>query len=424
MKKILSVIKREYIQIVRTKGFVIGTILGPIVMAGFIVVPILVQFVSVDKQEKIGIVDLSRVVYRELDEKLDQKLKDGNRRYLLEEFTSRENVEELLAELNGKVLSKELTAYIFIPENIAEGGVAEYVSEHVSDFDKQGNIGQALSSIIIAKRLRGEGLDPEKIGQYMRPVRLETKKVTTRGVERDTGGTFMISFVLVIILYTTVLFYGQIILRGVIEEKSSRVVEIVLSSLRPFQLMAGKILGIAAVGFTQYAIWALFGIAATRYSGNVVSRFFPAAANIAIPTIPAYIFIYFIIFFVLGYFLYGTMYAGIGSMVNNEKEAQQLVMPLTMFLIVPIMLMMFVIRSPDSSVSVILSLIPFFAPILMLLRISVLLPPFPQIAASIVLLILTTVLMIWISAKIYRVGILMYGKRPNLFEIIKWMRQG
>jgi ABC-2 type transport system permease protein len=424
MKKILSVIKREYIQIVRTKGFVIGTILGPIVMAGFIVVPILVQFVSVDKQEKIGIVDLSRVVYRELDEKLDQKLKDGNRRYLLEEFTSRENVEELLAELNGKVLSKELTAYIFIPENIAEGGVAEYVSEHVSDFDKQGNIGQALSSIIIAKRLRGEGLDPEKIGQYMRPVRLETKKVTTRGVERDTGGTFMISFVLVIILYTTVLFYGQIILRGVIEEKSSRVVEIVLSSLRPFQLMAGKILGIAAVGFTQYAIWALFGIAATRYSGNVVSRFFPAAANIAIPTIPAYIFIYFIIFFVLGYFLYGTMYAGIGSMVNNEKEAQQLVMPVTMFLIVPIMLMMFVIRSPDSSVSVILSLIPFFAPILMLLRISVLLPPFPQIAASIVLLILTTVLMIWISAKIYRVGILMYGKRPNLFEIIKWMRQG
>jgi ABC-2 type transport system permease protein len=116
------------------------------------------------------------------------------------------------------------------------------------------------------------------------------------------------------------------------------------------------------------------------------------------------------------------MYAGIGSLVNNEKEAQYLVMPVTMFLVVPIMLMMFVIKSPDSSVSVILSLIPFFAPILMLLRISVLLPPFSQIAASIVLLILTTILMIWISAKIYRVGILMYGKRPGFAEIIKWMR--
>ena len=424
MRKILSVIKREYIQIVRTKGFIIGTILGPVLMAAFIVVPILVQFVSVDKQEKIGVVDLSREVFMELDKKLDHELKDGNRRYILQEFKIKEDLDQLLEELNKKVLDKELTAYIYIPDNISEGGVAEYVSEHVSDFDKQGNIGQVLSSIIIEKRLRGEGLDPEKIGRYMRPVRLDTKKVTTRGVERDTGGTFMISFVLVFILYMTVIFYGQIILRGVIEEKSSRVVEIVLSSLRPFQLMAGKILGIAAVGFTQYAIWALFGIAATKYSGKVVSRFFPAAADFPIPTIPAYVFVYFIIFFVLGYFLYGTLYAGIGSMVNNEKEAQQLVMPVTMFLVVPIMLMMFVIKSPDSSVSVILSLIPFFAPILMLLRISVLLPPFSQIAASIVLLILTTILMIWISAKIYRVGILMYGKRPSFSQIIKWMRYG
>jgi ABC-2 type transport system permease protein len=424
MRKILSVIKREYIQIVRTKGFIVGTILGPVLMASFIVIPILIQFVSVDKQENIGVVDLSGEVFMELDKKLDQELKDGSRRYILQEFEIKENLGQLLEELNKRVLDKELTAYIYIPEDISEGGVAEYVSEHVSDFDKQGNISQSLSSIIIEKRLRGEGLDPEKIGQYMRPAKLDTKKVTTRGVERDIGGTFLISFVLVLILYMTVIFYGQIILRGVIEEKSSRVVEIVLSSLRPFQLMAGKILGIAAVGFTQYAIWALFGIAATRYSGNFVSRFFPAAADFPMPTIPAYIFVYFIIFFILGYFLYGTMYAGIGSMVNNEKEAQQLVMPVTMFLVVPIMLMPFVIRSPDSSVSVVLSLIPFFSPILMLLRISVLLPPFSHIAASIVLLILTTVLMIWVSAKIYRVGILMYGKRPNLSEIIKWMRYG
>jgi len=230
MRKILSVIKREYIQIVRTKGFIIGTILAPVLMAAFIVVPILVQFVSVDKQETIGVVDLSREVFMELDKKLDQKLKDGNRRYILRQFEIEENLDRLLEELNKKVLDKEITAYIYIPENIAEGGVAEYVSEHVSDFDKQGNIGQTLSSIIIEKRLRGEGLDPEKIGQYMRPVRLDTKKVTTRGVERDAGGTFMISFVLVFILYMTVIFYGQIILRGVIEEKSSRVVEIVLSS--------------------------------------------------------------------------------------------------------------------------------------------------------------------------------------------------
>lgn len=424
MHKICAVIKREYIQIVRTKGFVIGTILGPVLMAALIVVPIVVQFVSVDQQEKIGVVDLSGEIFSELDKRLDQKLKDGSRRYLLQKYTPREDTEGLLEELNKKVLEKELSAYIFIPEDIEKGGEAEYVSEHVSDFDKRGNFSQALSGIIIEKRLRGVGLDPQKIGQYMRSVNLVTKKVTTRGVERDTGGTFIISWFLVLVLYMTVIFYGQIILRGVIEEKSSRMVEIVLSSMRPFQLMAGKILGIACVGFTQYAIWALFGIAATRYSRGLVTRFFPADAAFDMPTVPAYIFIYFIVFFILGYFLYGTIYSGIGSMVNNEKEAQQLVLPVTMFLIVPIMLMMFVVRSPDSTVSVVLSLIPFFSPILMLLRICILLPPFPQIAASIALLVLTTILMIWLSAKIYRVGILMYGKRPNLPEILKWMRYG
>lgn len=424
MRKILSVIKREYIQIVRTKGFIIGTILGPVLMAAFIVVPILVQFVSVDQQEKIGVVDMTREIFPELDKKLDQKLKDGSRRYMLVRYEPEGDVEELREELNRKVLARQLNAYIYIPQDVAEGGEAEYVSEHTTDFDKQSNISRALSSIVIAKRLRREGLDPKKIGQYMLPVKLATKKVTKKGVEKDTGGTFMISYFLVLVLYMTVIFYGQIILRGVIEEKSSRVVEIVLSSLRPFQLMAGKILGIAAVGFTQYAIWGLFGIGLTRYSKAIITRFFPAAQAFSIPAIPAYIFIYFIVFFVLGYFLYGTIYAGIGSMVNNEKEAQQLVMPVTMFLVIPILLMMFVVRNPNSSLSVSLSLIPFFAPILMLLRICILLPPFSQILASVLILAGTVLLMIWVSAKIYRVGILMYGKRPTVGEIVKWMRFG
>lgn len=424
MRKILSVIKREYIQIVRTKGFIIGTILGPVIMAALIIVPVVVQFVSVDQQERIGVVDMSREVFPELDKKLDQTLKNGSRRYLLEEYRPAAGVDALKEELNRKVLDKTLNAYIFIPENISQGGEAEYVSEHVSDFDKRGNINQALSSIIIEKRLRGEGLDPQKIGEYMRPVKLEIKKVTKRGVEKDTGGTFIISYFLVLILYMTVLFYGQIIMRGVIEEKSSRVVEIVLSSLRPFQLMAGKILGIAAVGFTQYAIWALFGLAATRYSKPLLIRFFPAAQAFEMPSIPAYIFIYFVIFFILGYFLYGTVYAAIGSMVNSEKEAQNLVMPVTMLLIVPILMMAFVIRAPNSSLSVVLSLIPFFAPVLMLLRVCVLLPSLVQVSGSILLLLLTIVLMIWLSAKIYRVGILMYGKRPRFAEIVKWIRYG
>ncbi|MFW6128844.1 MAG: ABC transporter permease [Candidatus Aminicenantaceae bacterium] len=422
MQKIWTVIKREYTQIVETKGFIIGTILGPVLMVGIILVPVFVSVVSVGKQETIGVIDMSGEMYKQLDEKLDFKLKDGSRRYLLNSYKIPTDVDNLRENLNTMIKNKELSAYIFIPENIMNGGEAEYVSEHVSDFDEIKNISQAINNVVIEKRLRTEGLDPEKISGYLKRVGLKTVKVTKKGAEEDTGGTFAISYFLVLILYFTLFYYGSIIMRGVIEEKNSRMVEVVLSSLKPFQLMFGKILGIGAVGLTQYTIWALFGLAATQYGRPLVSSVFPAAQAFKMPSIPAYIFIYFVIFFILGYFLFGTVYAATASMVNSEKEAQQLVMPISMLLVIPILLIMFVIRAPNSTLSVVLSMIPFFAPVLMLLRICVLLPPFIQIAASITLMFLSILIMIWLAAKIYRVGILMYGKPPNFKEIVKWIR--
>ncbi|TET69298.1 MAG: ABC transporter permease [Candidatus Aminicenantes bacterium] len=435
MRKILAVIKREYIQMVRTKGFIIGTVLGPVGMIALIVVPIVVSSVSVEKQETIGVVDLTNEIFMELDKKLDHKdyrLKDGFRRYVLEKFEPSAGTEELRHELREKVLKKELSAYIYIPEDVLEIGAresavresepeqekVEYVSDHTTDFEKLRALNRALNNVVIEKRLKREGLDPQKVAQYIKRVELQPIKITKKGEEKDTGGTFMISYILALIIYMAILIYGQVIMRGVIEEKSSRVVEVVLSSLRPFQLMMGKILGIGAVGLTQFSIWTLFGIGASVYG----TSFIPAGANFAMPSIPAHVFVYFVVFFILGYFLFGTLYAAIGSLVNSEKEAQQLVMPVTMFLIVPIMLMIFIIRAPNSSIAVSLSFIPFFAPILMFLRITVLLPPFGQIGASIVILILTILFMIWLTAKIYRVGILMYGKRPKFAEIVRWIR--
>jgi len=423
MLKILAVIKREYLQIVRTKGFIIGTVLGPVLMSLFIVVPVLMSLVAVDQQEKLGIIDSSGQIFADLENKLNTyTLKDGSLRYLLEEYQSGGNVEDLQESLNQKVLAKELNAYVYIPKDIIEGGEAEYVAEHVSDFEKNRSLNNALNSVIIEKRLKGEDINPQLIGRLMMPVRLNTKKVTARGVEEDSGGTFIVAYFLVLILYMTLIFYGQAILRGVIEEKNSRVVEIVLSSLRPFQLMAGKIVGIAAVGFTQYAIWTVFGILLATQGGALARGFFPQAQDFPIPSIPPYVFVYFVLYFVLGYFLFSTLFAAIGSMVNSEKEAQQLMMPVMMLLIIPLLLIMFVIRSPDSTLSVTLSLFPFFTPMLMLLRICILLPPFTQIFASIVLLTLTILFMIWFSGKIYRVGILMYGKPPSPREIFKWVR--
>lgn len=422
MKKILAVIKREYLQIVRTKGFIIGTILGPVLMSLFIIVPVLMSVVSVAQQETIAVIDATGEIFPEMKARLNHKLKDGSLRYILEEYRIGADVDLLKEELNQKVLAKELSSYIYIPENIVTGGEAEYVSEHVSDFDKTRNFINVLNSIIIGKRLTEEGLDPQEIGKLLSRISMTTKKVTKRGVEEDTGGTFIIAYFLVLILYMTLIFYGQTILRSVIEEKSSRVVEIMLSSLKPFQLMAGKIFGIAAVGFTQYTIWALFGLGLSTYGGTMISKFIPQSASFTMPTLPPHIFLYFVIFFILGYFLFSTLFAAIGSTVNTEKEAQQLQTPVIMLLVIPLLLIMFIMRSPDSSLSVILSMIPFFAPTLMLLRVCILMPPFYQVGGAIVILILTTLLMIWLTAKIYRVGILMYGKRPSFREIAKWMR--
>jgi ABC-2 type transport system permease protein len=424
MSKIWFVVKREYLQIVRTKGFVIGTVLGPVLMLAMLVIPIIGSLASGGEQRTIGVLDLTGQLYPSLVQKLDYKLKDGRPRYILQDYApgTTTGLAALRQDLHQKVLAKQISGYIFLPANVEKGGSAEFLSEHVSDFDEIRRINEALNAVVVEKRLQSEGLDPKLIAQYTRHVDLKTIKITEKGQEEDTGGTFAVAYLLVMILYVSMFIYGAIIMRGVIEEKNNRVVEIVLSSLKPFQLMAGKLVGIAAVGFTQYLIWALFGLAASSYGGSLVTSIVPAAKGFKMPQIPAYIFVYFVVFFVLGYFLYATIYAAVGSMVNSEKEAQQLLMPVTMFLVVPILLLMYILRNPSGSFAVVMSLIPFFAPTLMLMRICVLLPPFGQILLSIGLLVLTTAGMVWLTAKIYRVGILMYGKRPSLPEIVRWVR--
>ena len=422
MNKIFAVIKREYFQIVKTKGFIISTVLAPVIMIAFIAVPVLLSVKSTGEKKTIAVVDMTGQVFQEFDRTLaEYKMKDESRRYTVQEFRPTADISGLRSLLSQRVLANEFSAYIFIPDSILSGGEAEFVSQHVSDFDEIKRLSESLNRVVVGLRLKKEGLDPQRVSDYMKHVGLKTIKVTPQGEKEDVGGTFAMAYVLVLLIYMTLIFYGSIILRGVIEEKSNRVVEVVLSSLKPFELMMGKILGIGAVGLTQYAVWALIGLVMSQYGMSMVTSLVPAASGIKF-AIPPYIFFYFVVFFILGYFLYGTLYAAVASTVNNEKEAQQMLMPITMFLVLPILLMTMVIKDPSGSTSVILSLIPFFAPIIMFMRICVLMPPAWQVALSIGLLGLTVVAMVWLAAKIYRIGILMYGKKPSLPEIVKWIK--
>jgi ABC-2 type transport system permease protein len=266
-------------------------------------------------------------------------------------------------------------------------------------------------------RLVDKGVPSGEIEALLKNIRLRTLRVTETGAKEDRGlGGFLLSFFFTMVLYSTLIFYGVAVMRGIIEEKSSRIFEVLLSSVKPIQLMAGKILGLAAVGLTQYLVWAImiglagggFGIAALSQLGEM---------NVTPLMLGA-----FVVYFLLGYVLYSALYAALGAAVNTEQEAQQLQFFVVILLVAPLILQQMVMRNPSSTASVALSLVPFFAPLLMFLRITIQTPPAWQLALSVALMIATGALVMWACARIYRVGILMYGKRPTLPELWRWFR--
>lgn len=222
---------------------------------------------------------------------------------------------------------------------------------------------------------------------------------------------------MVFMLYMVLIFYGQFVMRGVIEDKSSRVVEVLLSSARPHEIMTGKILGIGAAGLIQMAVWGLCLLLMSVYGALLVP-----ADKIPIPSLSVWTVLAFLAFFVIGYFLYASLYAALGSTGNVESEMQNLQWPALAPLIFAMIVMMAIVKNPEGTMAVVLSMIPFFSPMLMFLRISLHSAPLGQVLICFVLCLLTIAGMIWLAGRIFRVGILMYGKRPTLPEVLKWIK--
>lgn len=427
MDKMWTVWRREYLSRVKTRGFIIGTIALPLVMLLMFTVPIFLSFFDADQSKRLAVVDQSGALFDSLQTKLAATIKTGERLYHFIKYdATTQTVAALKDSLTKKVNHHELEGYLVIPATVFDGDSVEFYSLNVSNRSEVRQIENAITNIVTTQRIQQQGLDAEQIHQINRGVDLNALPATAEGAEKKNPGfTFVLAYFLGFFIYITMFIYGAMVMRSVIEEKTSRVIESVISSVKPFQLMAGKIFGVGAVGLTQFLIWgmamgllSLYGalLASTVISDpetlQEVSRF----------TVPLMAVGFFVLFFVLGYFLYSTIYAGIGAMVNSDQEAQQMLLPVSLLIIVPIVMIVYVIGNPSSDTSIIMSLVPFFAPILMLTRIIVETPPLWQILLCIVLMISTTLGMIWLVGRIYRVGILMYGKRPSLREIVKWIR--
>ncbi len=425
MNKMWTALRREYLSRVKTKGFIIGTILFPVFLAVMFVVPTLMMLIKSDKPKQIAVIDQTGEILDSLRVSLSDKNEAGDLLYNLIPHDA-EDLEAAKNTLSVSVEAGGLDGYIIIPATIYEEGVAEYYGKSVTNFQENRSFQNAITRAVTEKRIQRSGLESEKVRQMVRGVDLQTFRVGPGGKEeKDEGMTFGIAYFLGFFIYMAMFIYGALVQRSVIEEKTSRVIESVISSIKPFQLMAAKILGVGAVGLTQFMIWAIAIGLLSLYGVQAASIFAPkagAAQGFHMPTVSLGVLTFFVLFFVLGYFLYATIYAGVGAMVNSEQEAQQLMLPISMFIIAPILLIMYVIGNPSSQASVILSLVPFFAPILMLARIVVETPPVWQIALCLVLMVGTIVGLIWVVGRIYRVGVLMYGKRPTLPEILKWIR--
>ncbi|HEY7180893.1 MAG TPA: ABC transporter permease [Blastocatellia bacterium] len=417
MDKLKAVIKREYLTRVRSKGFIIGTILSPLIMSSFIVVPFLIGRSA--RQENYQIVALDQSGDAKLFERLTLALsptKPGQPRYelLREEIGSQEQLDARRQALSKRIADKQLDGYLILPPDALRQEEIKFYAKNSTDFANRGQLQGALRNAISDRRMALAGLDAERIHNLMRTVDLTV--VNARG--ESEGGRVMVAFILVIFIYITVLLYGMTVMRGVIEEKQSRIIEVLLASVRPFDLLLGKVLGIGLVGLTQYAVWAVSGLALSAVAAGGAIM----VAGFDMPKIPVSLMIFFITYYLLGYFLYAALYAMIGAMVSSEDDGQQLVLPVTMTFALSFIISTMALQNPNGLAVTILSLIPFFGPSLMFLRIALGAAPAWQIATSIILFVLTIVAVTWIAAKIYRVGVLMYGKRPTLPDLARWLK--
>src|SRR5579863_1338790 len=421
MRKLWLVIKREYLTRVRSKGFIFSTIAVPLFAVGIFAFQIYTATRQPDHPLKIAILDNAGGLAEAIDRNLDGKLANGQPAFQVVKKEEHPPASEQEA-VRSQVERAELDAFLLVPAGIQEGKEsAEFHTRNPGEMTLTDSIDHAVTDAVIARRLRERGLNVPDVGAVIASVDLKLIKVSAGGETEEKGQTFITALVVGMLLYTTLIIYGVTTMRSVTEEKSSRVMEILVASVRPFHLLAGKILGVAAVGLTQYEIWGTVAGAIAAYGAAMASAFHRGGSAPPLQ-IHLSVLVYMLVFFLCGYLLYASLYAAIGAMVSNDQEAQQLQTPLTLVLVAAFLLFNIILRDPSSPLSVGLSLIPFFAPILMMLRIAMQTPPFWQIALSVAISILTTLGVVYFAARIYRVGVLMYGKRPSLVELARWLR--
>jgi ABC-2 type transport system permease protein len=429
MHNILIIAKREYLERVRSRSFVIMTLFIPALMFGVSVVPTLLANRGSNETKSMIVVSSDRetaeLIRSSIEQQQDQQKTDSNpassvgkkRSLPPTHFTVQVSTNATQAErdaLTEKVKQKQLDGFLWATPDAIAARKLDFVTRDTSSFIDNSVLGRTISDAVVHQSLKSKGLKDADIESALEPVKVEAVSPLGKGAPNPQT-TFIVTLGLVMVMYMTVLLYGINVMRSILEEKTSRIMEVMLSTASAKEMMAGKILGVGAVGLTQVGIWAIAASAGVGYAGAITGML-KGAFN---PVLLAY----FVVYFLLGYVLYSTLCAAVGSMVNSEQEAQQMQFLVMMPMILSVIFIVNIFQHPSGPLAVFGSLFPFTAPLVMFSRIAMQPETSPwQIGISIALMVATIYAMVWLCGRIYRVGILMYGKKPNLPEIMKWIK--
>lgn len=441
MSTISLIIKREYLTRVRKKSFIIMTILGPILMASVFVVPFLIAKYDQSEVSKIQVIDESGIFKDKLSD--DENL-------IFEPDTLSLAVAKTIFD------SEKHTAILYIPSNVMEDTKSVMLfSAKQPNINLVSSIESTIQKELENRKLQSHGINQQTLDQIKTKVKINTRTLTDKGEEETNAGMNTAAGLIGgLLIYMFIFLYGAQVMRGVIEEKTNRIVEVIISSVRPFQLMMGKIIGIALVGLTQFLLWIILTMSISSFvtgffmdkkqmteqmmkrqtpmgtplpegvedgaslqsSDEVTADVFGSLQSINFPLlIGAFVF-----YFLGGYLLYGALFAAIGAAVDGESDTQQFMLPITIPLILSFVVAQSVLQNPESSVAFWFSMIPFTSPVVMMVRMPFNVPDW-QLALSMALLVLGFIGTTWVAGRIYRTGILMYGKKVNWRELGKWL---
>ncbi|MDZ4675121.1 MAG: ABC transporter permease [Gemmatimonadota bacterium] len=438
MNKVWAVIRREFIERVRTKAFLLSTLLFPVFIGAMMVLPALL-LTKTSGVKRVAVLDGTSVDFGARVNNALLAVKRGSGGDASAQYeptlvvTGGERMEAVRDSLIAGIglageTGPSLNGVLILTDEGLASGRLQYFGDNAGSISAMQELEGTVRPLVTRQRLEREGVDPMVVMRAIGPVSLATQRVAEGKLTGQSGGaTFAIAYAMGFILYMALLIYGIQVMTSIVEEKSNRIMEVLASSMSPFQMLLGKILGVGSVAFLQLGIWAGAAYAATTYRVQLLGLFGVDAAassgvSSMIPSIPGSLLVVFLAFFVLGFLLYSAMFAAVGSMCNTVQETQQAQFPVMFLIILGLMTMFALLNDPNSPLVMTLSYVPFWTPFVIPIRYSMAPIPIMGLLVSAVITILGMLAIVWVASRIYRVGILSYGKRASLRDLWRWVR--